>query len=118
MYTQFALELVELVDFLREPADAGDERAMKTRAAPVSVGAFDAKTKLSELLDRVEAGEVIVITRHGSPIATLQPYDEAVDAKKVQKAIDGLLELRSEFLKTGPGMSLEDIRAAVEAGRK
>jgi hypothetical protein len=44
-------------------------------------------------------------------------YDETVDEEKTQKAIDGLLELRSEFLKTGPGMSLEDIRAAVEAGR-
>jgi len=44
-------------------------------------------------------------------------YDETVDEEKTQKAIDGLLELRSEFLKTGPGMSLEDIRAAVETGR-
>lgn len=92
--------------------------AMKTRSASTSVGAFDAKTKLSELLDRVEDGEVIVITRHGSPIATLQPYDEAVDAKKAQQAIDGLLELRTEVLKGGPGLSLADIRSAIEAGRE
>jgi prevent-host-death family protein len=91
---------------------------MKTRAAPTIVGAFDAKTRLSELLDRVEAGEVIVITRHGSPIATLQPYDAALDPKKAQKAIDGLLELRSELLRTGPGLSLEDIRAAIASGRE
>ena len=43
--------------------------------------------------------------------------DEMVDAEKIQKAIDGLLEVRAEFLTTGPGMSLEDTRAAIVAGR-
>lgn len=90
---------------------------MKAKASPVSVGAFDAKTKLSELLDRVEAGEVIVITRHGAPVATLQPYVATVDAPKAQHAIDGLLALRAELLGTGPGMSLDDIRAAIGEGR-
>lgn len=37
----------------------------------VTVGAFEAKTKLSELLDRVEQGEEVVITRHGKEIARL-----------------------------------------------
>jgi hypothetical protein len=45
-------------------------------------------------------------------------YDETVDAEKIQKAIDGLLELRAEFLKTGPGMSLDEIRAAIHLGRE
>ena len=36
-----------------------------------TVGAFEAKTKLSELLDRVERGEEITITRHGKPVARL-----------------------------------------------
>ena len=47
----------------------------------------------------------------------MRNYDGTEDARKVQKAIDGLLELRVEFLKSGPGTSLEDIRAAVGAGR-
>ena len=34
----------------------------------VTVGAFEAKTKLSELLDRVEKGEEIIITRRGKPV--------------------------------------------------
>ncbi len=38
-----------------------------------SVGAFEAKTHLSQLLDAVEAGERIVITRHGKPVAELAP---------------------------------------------
>jgi prevent-host-death family protein len=37
----------------------------------LTVGAFEAKTKLSELLDRVERGEEVVITRHGKPVARL-----------------------------------------------
>lgn len=39
----------------------------------IIVGAFEAKTKLSELLDRVEAGEEVVITRHGKEVARLAP---------------------------------------------
>lgn len=36
-----------------------------------TVGAFEAKTHLSQLLNAVEAGERIVITRHGKPVAEL-----------------------------------------------
>lgn len=38
-----------------------------------TVGAFDAKTRLSELLDRAANGEVIEITKHGRPVARLVP---------------------------------------------
>jgi len=34
----------------------------------------EAKDKLSELMDRVEAGETIVISRNGSPVAEMRPY--------------------------------------------
>ena len=37
------------------------------------VGAYDAKTHLPRLLDQVEAGEVITITKHGRPVARLVP---------------------------------------------
>jgi prevent-host-death family protein len=37
----------------------------------ITVGTFEAKTKLSALLDKVEAGEVVEITRHGKPVAKL-----------------------------------------------
>ena len=42
-----------------------------------SIGAFDAKTHLSALLDRVARGERITITRHGVPAAMLVPVGEA-----------------------------------------
>lgn len=40
---------------------------------PKEIGAFEAKTKLSELLERVDGGQVYVITRRGKPIAELRP---------------------------------------------
>ena len=36
-----------------------------------TVGAYEAKTRLSELLDRVEHGDTVTITRHGVPVAML-----------------------------------------------
>lgn len=42
-----------------------------------TVGAFEAKTHLSKLLDRVEQGERILIERHGKPVAILQPVDSS-----------------------------------------
>ena len=38
-----------------------------------TVGAFQAKTQLSQLLDQVEQGETVTITRHGRPVAVLAP---------------------------------------------
>ena len=37
------------------------------------IGAFEAKTRLSELLDRVDRGQVYVITKRGRPVAELRP---------------------------------------------
>jgi len=39
----------------------------------VTVNVAKAKAKLSDLLDKVEAGEDVVITRHGKPVAHLSP---------------------------------------------
>jgi prevent-host-death family protein len=38
-----------------------------------TVGAYEAKTHLPELLERVRKGETIVITKHGMPVAELRP---------------------------------------------
>jgi prevent-host-death family protein len=40
---------------------------------PKEIEAFDAKTRLSELLDRVDKGAVYVITKRGRPVAELRP---------------------------------------------
>lgn len=43
----------------------------------ITIGAFEAKTHLSSLLDRVAAGEEVLITKHGKPVARLSPATEA-----------------------------------------
>lgn len=49
-------------------------RKAGTLIAAESVGAYDAKTHLSKLLERTERGERLVITRHGRPVAQLIPF--------------------------------------------
>ena len=50
-----------------------------------TVGAYEAKTHLPKLLERVMKGERITITKHGVPVAVLQPPDpeKAVDTESV-----------------------------------
>ena len=40
-----------------------------------SIGAFEAKTNLAKLLDRVARGESVTITRHGKPVVLLVPAE-------------------------------------------
>ena len=58
----------------------------------MEVGAFEAKNKLSALLDRVEKGEEIIITRHGRPIARLVPNIGSIDPSQVRAAFDRIRE--------------------------
>ena len=59
-----------------------------------TVGAYEAKTHLPKLLERVAEGEKITITKHGVPVATLQPADSAKN-KPVHETIEQLKEFRS-----------------------
>jgi antitoxin (DNA-binding transcriptional repressor) of toxin-antitoxin stability system len=82
-----------------------------------TVGAYEAKTKLPALLERVSKGESFTITRHGIPIAMLtKPLeDEFPDTKK---AIEGLLTTRHKFAHAFEGLDYSDIKAMMEEGRK
>lgn len=59
----------------------------------IRVGAFEAKTQLSALLERVAAGEDVLITKHGRPVARLIRA-EAAELQDVDAAIARLKELR------------------------
>ncbi len=59
----------------------------------ITVGAFEAKTHLSSLLERVAQGEEIIITRHGKPLARLVPVNVA-DRSRIDSAISKLKVLR------------------------
>jgi prevent-host-death family protein len=85
------------------------------RIAEPTVGAFDAKTNLSQLLDRVEKGETLVITRHGVPVARLMPYkEEAIDREQVRKTIQELKKF-SKGRRLPPGETIKDL---IEEGRR
>jgi prevent-host-death family protein len=62
-----------------------------------TVGAFAAKTHLSELLDRVERGEEIIITRRGKAIAKLAPAESPTASKKARAAAKQLRSLSKEI---------------------
>jgi prevent-host-death family protein len=55
-----------------------------------TIGAFEAKTHLSSLLERVAKGETFTITRHGTPIAILSPVRTDDQARR-EAAVDRLL---------------------------
>ncbi len=58
--------------------------------AHTEIGAFDAKTKLSEILRRVEQGERFTITRNGRAIADVVPSHAKVKPAR-QRAIEDLM---------------------------
>ena len=76
------------------------------------IGAFEAKTHLSELLDRVEAGEELVIARRGRPIARLVPVADA-NQQRAADAVKRLLALRR-----GATLGGIDWRELRDAGRR
>lgn len=79
----------------------------------MEVGAYEAKTKLSALLDRVEGGEHISITRYGKVVAVLSPPPGGLE-RTVEEAIDGILELRRGRT-LGDGLTVRDL---IDAGRR
>jgi prevent-host-death family protein len=65
------------------------------------VGAFEAKNALGSLLDRVECGEEIVITRHGKPVARLVPSSDRIDQSQVRAAYQRIREQARELHRAG-----------------
>ncbi len=59
------------------------------------MGAYEAKTHLSRLLDEVERGESYAITKHGRPVALLIPVASGRTGMTVAEAIEGLRRFRA-----------------------
>lgn len=78
-----------------------------------TIGAFAAKTHLSELLDRVEAGEEIVITRRGAPVAKLVPLAPARERKEIRALIDEIKRDRK-----GRDLGGVSVKELVREGRR
>jgi prevent-host-death family protein len=59
----------------------------------ITLGVFEAKTHLSALIDKAAAGEEVVITKHGKPVAKLVSWADA-DRERAREAFDKLLAAR------------------------
>lgn len=75
------------------------------------IGSYDAKTKLPEILRRVEAGESFTITNRGNPVADVVP-SRSGRRSRVQAAIDIILEIKKHQVSD---KTLSDLR---QSGRK
>jgi prevent-host-death family protein len=71
------------------------------------IGAFEAKNTLGTLLDRVERGEEIVITRHGKAVARLVPNTGRVDQHQAQAAFDRIRRRARHLRKKKDGASFD-----------
>jgi prevent-host-death family protein len=79
----------------------------------LKIGAFQAKNTLGSLLDRVEGGEEIVITRHGRPVARLIPDSGTRDAAAAKAALQRI----RDRAKGGGGFDWEELKGLRDTGR-
>jgi prevent-host-death family protein len=79
------------------------------------VGAFEAKNTFGGLLDRVEDGEEIVITRHGRAVARLVPNNGAFDRSSARAAAERI-RARATTLTAG-GFDWESLKRDKDEGR-
>ena len=80
-----------------------------------SVGSYEAKTHLPQLLGEVEKGETITITKRGKPIARLVPAQSAA-RQDVSKAVEAMIAYRKQH---GPTLGGKlTVKALIEEGRR
>lgn len=79
------------------------------------VGIFEAKTRLSEIVRLAEAGQRFTITVRGRAVAEVVPPSAPVRKRSAKEVEEALWRLRHPRIK---GISHEEIRAAIEEGRR
>lgn len=80
------------------------------------VSVTEAKTHWSQILDDVEQGETIMITRHGRPVAKLMPLGRPIATPEERAAaVEAMMRFAEEHQLTTGGMS---IREMIEEGRR
>ena len=82
-----------------------------------TVGSFEAKTKLAELLDKVEAGETVTITRRGKAVARLVPAAPNEEERARRRALIAEIRRKRVGWDRGakPGTTIPEL---IKAGRR
>ena len=78
-----------------------------------SIGAFEAKTHFSQIIEKAESGEDFIITRRGKPVAKIIPFEQKKEMT-FKEAVEKLIEFRKLY-RGEPGSF--NIREAIEEGR-
>lgn len=73
-----------------------------------TIGVYEAKTHLAQLLNEVAKGETIVITKHGEEVAYLVPAQEARQ-KKIKQAVENILREREKYT-LGDDLTIEMLK--------
>ena len=82
----------------------------------ITVGSFEAKTKLAELLDKVEAGESVTITRRGKAVAQLIAIRTDGERERMRALVEEIKRSRVGRGKpAGPGTTIPEL---IRAGRR
>jgi prevent-host-death family protein len=81
------------------------------------VGIFEAKTHLSRLVDEVEKGGEVVITRHGKPVARLIRAQSELTEEQIARRHKAIAELREIAKRLNIRATQEEIKSWIEEGR-
>jgi prevent-host-death family protein len=88
----------------------------QSEATMSTVDSLQASTKLAELLDKVEAGETVTITRRGKPVAQLVPVKAESEQERLRALVEEIKRTRVGRSKpAGPGTTIKEL---IKAGRK
>lgn len=90
------------------------KRSTRSKTAERVVGSYEAKTKLSELLDEVAGGATITVTKRGRPVAKIVPVHQE-DGDAAASKWETWFALRDGRNITTGGVPL---RKLIEAGRR
>jgi prevent-host-death family protein len=82
-----------------------------------TIGIFEAKTHLSSLVDEVEKGREVVITRHGRPVAKLVRAQSELTEEQVARRRQAIAELRKIAKRLNIRATHEEIKSWIEEGR-
>lgn len=81
------------------------------------IGILDARNNLSALVERVEKGDEVIITRHGKPVVKMvavEPEDEEERRRRAREAIKAIREMRKEVKPLGD-ITIKDL---INEGRR
>ena len=81
-----------------------------------TVNLFDAKNRLSALVDEVEAGQEVTITRRGKPVARLFPV--ARQRELGWNAVEKLRALRQSIARRGETFTWDELKTYRDEGRQ